>query len=422
MRPLSLPLPLRDTSVWGGFREAVPIPHRYGTTGGALLQHNASRTEFVWADHAVVAIDQVLSGGVPVGDWDWRNTIDATGHAVAIVRFGQPQDEGVDLIARGRGKRHPRSGEALTNPADVIADVLAIAGRAPSDGALADFRRECASAGIDVGGSIDTADSAQAVLRSIGESIGALVCADLPGWAKLWPATAGTPRATLRSGAFSASASLDALVNDLTMAYGHESGTPRASLRLAAPDSIARHGRHATTLDARWLTSSRVAYAVGARLLAHRARPLWSIAVESGPRVQVGDAVAIAHPVAPVCDTATVLARELNLDAGTAMIGAEIPVGDRPTVRLVSQSMAFDPAQYAGIGVETRGGERLLTLREESGAPIIGAAVTLDGTLTRYTDAAGRVSFPLATMPPGEHTLVIVTVDGRTLTTMVLIA
>jgi hypothetical protein len=423
MRPLSLPLPLRDTTAWGGYREAVPIPHRYGATAGALLQYNASRTEFAWAGHAVEAIDEVLVDGLPVGDWDWRNAVDAQGLPVALVRFGQPQNEGAALLARGRGKLDARRGGVMTNPADVVADVLALAGRDVPASALADFRRACSAAGLEVGGSIETAETAQTVLRGICESIGAIVCADMPGWCRLWPGSApAAPRATVRDGDLSASVSSDGLVNDLTIAYAHEDGQPRASLRLEAPDSIAAYGRRPATLEARWVTSARVAAAVGTRLLQQSARPVWAVSVAASRALQVGDALALAHPASPVGGVHPITARELDLDAGGARLSINAPVGDVPAVRLIAQSSAFEPARYAGLSVETAGGERILTLREETGAPIVGAAVTLDDALTRYTDGAGRVAFPVATMPPGEHMLAIKTADGRTLTTTVLIA
>jgi hypothetical protein len=85
MTPLSAPLPLRTTAVWAGFREPVAIPHRYGSTGGALLQYSEDRRVFVWADHPVQAIDAVLVGGQPVGNWQHRNGTDSTGRAVAFV-------------------------------------------------------------------------------------------------------------------------------------------------------------------------------------------------------------------------------------------------------------------------------------------------------------------------------------------------
>lgn len=422
MSALSQPLPLRDTSAWGGYREAVPIPHRYGQASGVLLQYNASRTEFAWAGHAVLSIDEVLVDGLPVGDWQWRNAVDAQGLPVAIVQFGQPQDEGAQLLARGRGKRHPRTGELMTSPADVVADVLALAGQPVTDGEMADFRRACSAEGLDVGGSIDQADSAQSIVRAICESIGAIFCADTPGRCRIWPsAAAPAPRATVRSGELQATTSAADLANDLTISYAHEDGTPRATVRLEAPDSIATYSRRPATLEARWVTSARVAAAVGQRLLQHRARPTWQMTVELARTVRVGESIAIAHPAAPIGGIFVVLSREVDLDSGRVTASFVAPVGDMPAVRLVAQSAAFDTVQYDGVTVETRGTERVLTLREENRAPIVGAEVTLDGTLRRYTDAGGRVSFPVAAMPPGDHRLDIRTADGRTLTTTVLI-
>lgn len=421
MRPLSLPLPLRETTAWAGYREAVPIPHRYGDASGTLLQYNATRTEFAWADHAVVSIDEVLVDGVPVGEWDWRNGVDASGHAVAIVRFGQPQDEGAQLMARGRGKRHPASGELMTNPADVVADVLALAGRSVPASQLAEFRRACIAAALDVGGGIEAAESAQSVLRALCASVAAIVSADMPGWCRLSPGVTPAPRATVRTGELSAQAASDALVNDLTVTYAHEDGSPRASVRLEAPDSIALYGRRSETLDATWVRSARVAASVGQRVLEQRARPNWAITIAVDRPLSLGDSIALAHPLSPVTGTYVITSREIDLDSGRATVSITAPVGDVPVVRLVAQSAAFEASTYAGVGIDTVGGERIATLREETGAPIVGAAVTLDGTITRYTDAAGRVSFPVATMPPGEHTLVIRTVDDRMLTTTVLI-
>lgn len=422
MRSLSLPLPLRDTSAWGGYREAVPIPQRYGSASGALLQYNASRTEFAWAGHAVLSIDEVLVDGLPVGDWQWRNAVDVQGQPVAIVQFGQAQDEGAQLLARGRGKRHPRSGALMTNPADVVADVLALAGQPAADGELAEFQRACAAEGLEVGGSIEQADSAQSILRALCESVGAIFGADLPGRCRLWPSGAvPAARAIIRDGGLQAAASADDLANDLTIAYAHEGGSPRATLRLEAPDAITAYGRRPATLDARWVTSARVAAAVGRRLLEHRARPTWRITADLPRAIRIGDALSILHPASPAGGSHIVIAREWNLDSGLASVSVVVPVGDVPAVRLAAQSAAFETTQYAGVSVETRGSERVLTLREENGAPIVGAEVTLDGAIRRYTDAGGRVSFPVTAMPPGDHTLSIVTADGRPLTTTVLI-
>ena len=411
MTPLSAPLPLRTTAVWPGFREPAPIPHRYGQAGGRLLQYSADRRVFVWADHPVAGVDAVLIGGQAVGNWQHRNGTDSTGQAVAFVEFDQPVEEGADLIARGRGKLG--AGGLMTNPADVLADILTtIARRPPID--LSDFRGACASAGLEVGGSIERADILRAVVRGLCASIGAVFS---EGRAFLWPVDA--PTGGWRIGGeieLDASLQLDTLANDLTLRFAVEDGQPRASVRIEAPDSVATYGRRERVEDAPWLTSPRVAIAVASRALRQQARPSWSAGTGIVERVlRIGDVVAIDHPTLPVQASAVVLGRELDAQDGSTRVRFELPVGDVPAVRLISQSAALDVQQYEAVVIETVGAERVLTLREADGRPIVGASCRLNDNITRLTDGAGRVSFPASAMPPGVHVIQVLTSDGRQL-------
>lgn len=420
MTPLSAPIPLRSSTEWHTFRDAVPIPQRYGNTGGALIQYNEERTQFVWAGHACIAVDDVLAGGLSVSGWEFGNTTDSAGQPVAMVEFAQPQDEGVELVARGRGKPHPTTGQLMTNPADVVLDVLAnLAGRNVAAADLATFRRECEQMELEVGGSIESADSVQSIVRSIVESVGAIYCADMPGIARVWPGgAAGAPLLRIVDGKATASCNLDDLANDLTIRYAYESAGPRASVQLDAPDLIAVHGRHADTMEVKWITSSRVAVSVGTRILQQRARPVYAIEVPSARTLQVGNTVTIAHPGLPVSGAHLILSRSVDLDNDTCSIGLRIPCGDIPAVRLVRQSAASESQQYTSATVVTQGSERVLTLLDDrpGNPPIVAAQVTLDGgTQIRFTDAAGRVSFPVSSMPPGPHRLDVLTADGRSL-------
>ena len=65
------------------------------------------------------------------------------------------------------------------------------------------------------------------------------------------------------------------MANDVTVQFGYEDGQPSGSVQLDAPDYVARFGRRSATLEARWVTSARVAYGVASRLLHARARPRW---------------------------------------------------------------------------------------------------------------------------------------------------
>lgn len=409
---LARPLPLRMTTAWGGFREAEPIPHRYGTTGGRLIQYNATRTQFCWADHACEGIDEVLVEGQPAGEWQWRTAVDPSGHVVTIVEFGQPVPEGATLIARGRGKLHPLPPtQRMTNPATIVWDVLAnIAGWPVPESALDEFRRRCDVLGIEVGGSIETAESAQTVARAICTSVGAEFCAQAPGLCALIdgdPASAPRRRIDIRQA--SSACSLSDMTNDLTLEYAIEDGSARASVQVEALDYIARHGRRADTVRAPWVVSSRVAVATAARLLAARARPTWRTRVPGvRGRVDVFEALAVEGAASPPVARGV----DIDLESGRCEVEFLARVGDAPAITLARQSSAFEPAQYVGATQTAIGTDRVWTITEADGSPVVGASVTANG-FTRTTDTAGRVAFPQSALPPGSYTLLIRTLDGR---------
>ncbi len=426
MRPFSDPLPLRLTTVWGGFRESKPIPHRYGNTGGELIQYDQPRRLFVWADHACEAIDAVLVDGIAISAWAWRNGIDSTGHPVTFVELVDAPADGVSVIARGRGKQHPGSGVLMENPAAVIWDILAnLAGNLVNESTLQAFALECDARGLRVGGSIETADSVQTVIRSVCASSGAIFSPDSKGLCRIHPG--GTPGVVMetidRRFSTTATARRDSLVTALNVNFDFEAGRPKQSIQLEAPDAIALYGKINKISELRWITSARVSVSIGKAILTDTAQPRWSVR-SSGIRtaLAVGDTVEVQHPIVPQAGLAIVLNRSLDLATGLTSAEFEWIASSNTRVVLVQQSVAFVANRPVSAAVQTQGSDRILTLVEQDGRPIANATVTLDGQTTRYTDSAGRVEFPVALMPPGNHSLSIVTQDGRTYSETVLIA
>lgn len=424
MTPMNSPIPLRTNAAWGSFANPQIIPHRYGVTSGELIQYDQNGTLFVWADHACEGIDTVTVDGIAASDWQFSNGVDASDHAVCFVQFGQPQDSGTTISATGRGKLHPTTGTRLDNPGSVLWDVLTnICGRPVAEGALSAFTKECAALNLVAGGSIVTADKAGAVCREIVESFGGLFGADMPGYAKLWPAI-GTYARLVVNGRYTISSSYDRgnLVNDLTLNFDFADGTARQSMDLAAPESVRRAGPIAASYDAKWIVDPRVAFDVAIRKLSVSARPQWSITVNALQQaLNLGDFVDLDHKLSPVSDRCMVTSRSQDLSDGTGSIVVTGFSGPVPAVRLIRQSSTFDPRQYSSVAVVTVGDQRILTLLEADGSPIANAAVSVDGAPARYTDAAGKVSFPVSQMGVGIHQLSILTSDGRTLQTTVIV-
>lgn len=422
MNPMTLPLPLRETTAWNGYRTSAVIPHRYGATGGTLLQYDATRLLFVWADHVCSSVDAVYVGGVKVEAWDWFIGTDSTDTVVTFVRFAQPVAEGAEAFARGRGKLHPVTGDLMQTPGVVTWDILNnICGWEIDQARLADFDR---TLDVEIGGSLDNlTETTQTVLRSIAESCGALFAIDSPKLLHVYPPLApGIPFArVLRDPRVTVTSVSDIadMVNDLTVNYDIQGGSPQGSVRVGAAASIARYGARAATLDARWLVRARDALALALRRVKVSARPNHKLAI-SGIRnvLNIGDTIKVDHPVVALSALCMVLTREVNLQTLVSSVTTAFPAGDEPTVTVISQASKYETASYASGSIETIGDDRVITLTEGSAAnnaPIVGAAVTLtvaQGAFTRTTDSAGKVSFPAYLMPPGEYVLDIETADG----------
>lgn len=412
-------LPLRTAAVWPGFRTPAIIPLRYGRTGGACLQYNAGRTSFVWADHAVGGIEDVLVDGIAVSNWQARNAPDNTGRTVSLIEFDGPIPEGSNVVARGRGKLSERTGQLLESPADVVHDlVTAVAGRTLPFARLAAFRSACDAAALVVGGSVSESVTLQTAIRSVCASVGALFAPDAREMCHLWPAPPAGARAhvDVRHG-LTARVALADLATAIVLRYAHEDGTATSTVELEAREPVARFGRRVVEIDCPWVRSARVAVAVGTRILQHRSRPVWRVGVSGVPGdLRVGDGVDIDHPRLPSAGVHTITSRVYNLaDDSSSGLDFEVPVGAVPRVRVVGQSSMLGPEQYTSATIETSGTEYLLTLREQDGKAIAFASATLDGQITRISDGAGRVTFPASAMPPGDHVIDILTTDGRTL-------
>lgn len=419
-------VPLRLTTVWQQFQKTQAIPHRYGLCSGQPLQYDQVNTLFVWADHAVESIDEVLVNKISVSNWTWYNGVDSTNHPVAFVEFNSAQDIGVEIIVKGKGKPHPLFGTRMTNPADIVWDLLSnICGNDVLYAKFNAFKTECERLGVQAGGSIlDQTQSVQTTIRTLCQSIGGAYCADSKGLLRIWPNGRDQASKLIIDAKFDLTMQVDAtaVINDLTVNFDFLDATAQQSIELASPVSIAKYGKKAATVDGRWLTDIRSAFDMATRYLQLYARPTWSITVDGIDRpLLVGDFVQFNHPLLLYRSPLMVLSRERNLSTDKTKIGVSLGSGAVPTLKLLKQSSAFAQQQYVSLQVDTEGDQRVLTLLNEDGSPIINAQVTLDGQYTRTTDGAGKVTFPVSIMPPGYHQLAILTADGRSLTQTILV-
>lgn len=391
-------LPLRSSAVWREFASVEPIPIRYGRTAGRCVPYSTDRATWVWADHPVQGIDTVTIDGAEVSNWEHRNGLDSTGRAVAFVEFADPVDGGVEPFAYGRGKTG--SAGLLENPADVIADLCAIAGLAVPE--LDSLRAETASRSLRLAYSIRQRRSLQTELRDIAQSIGGIYSAGITGYVRLLP-VAGSPLVSIGERYIGrCSTSLESLRTRIVCRYAYHDGDPTAGLESAIlsadADSLAEH-------ELPCVADGRTAADVVARHLARFGVPVWAVNVSDYPAILLpGDSVTISGR--DLSGTGVVVGSQVDRVTGKSDATIELRTQTAGAVTLVRQgsAVAFDRA--AGGTVTTVDGERVITLTWTDGAPMVGARVIL-GATTRFADGAGRVSFPADIMPRGTHDLLI---------------
>lgn len=397
-------LPLRTNADLGVFRDVQVLPRRYGrAVPGRCVRLGQTGKQWLWADHASERISSVQVDGQDYGAWQWRNDTDAGGNPITVITTADEIDDGAELIAVGDGIRDSLSGALIVNPADMVYDLCQWAGVAVDRGDLVPFRAECQTRALEISGSIDGGTLQQAMV-TLAESVYAVFSRELPGYMRLLPRTGATltiPAADTPT----AKASRDAIATRLRVRYALEDGNPRASLEVRAVAVEAVRGVSSADVTLPLVRDSRVALDVATRILADRSRPAYTVpAARQRSRIVPGIVVSASVPALSLSGEALVTASQITETGSTPTM--LLRVGAAPTITLAAQSTAYTPQQYASATVASAGDVREITITGTDGRPIVGAACTLDGSLVRTSDNAGRVTFPAASMPPGPHTIV----------------
>ena len=361
-------------------------------------------------------MDEVKRDDVATPAYAWQNAVDSTGRAVAFLELAQPLAEGERLAVTLRGRMHPGTGRVLQTPAEILFDLLANLAGAPVQWAdLDDYRTE--TAGLVLGGLVgDNTVTIRAAVDELMQSAGSAWSAGMPGVALTWPPLPDDAAPALRADALTAADMQAATqaggiftVLRVLYDYDHANARYRRAVQLRAPEAAKDYGELELEWNAPWLRTPRHAEALGQRMLAWLARPRWRLSwQQSFADVETGAWAELVHPLAPISGRHRLLAARLDLSTASLECTAEAPVGAAPAIETTKLSTAFEPVIQPGIAVEVAGNEIIFTARDEQGAALPGARITLDGNATRIADSAGRVSFPVAR---GRHAL-LVEADG----------
>ncbi|WP_295583308.1 hypothetical protein [uncultured Lamprocystis sp.] len=403
------PLPLRDGTDVPDYPAAGPLPWVYGRVTLSPLPWDTAGLQWLVADHPIVDVTAVRVDGATVSGWELVQTLDMTGAPVALLRLTRaPQGAlAVDVL----GRRDARTGALLESPADLAADVLTQCGHTVSAGTWADLAR--ATPGVRLGGVFDTPVTLrEAITTLIGGAGARWSAAPLRAW---WP-TGGTTVATITpalADRVTASADTGSLATRVRVPWGWDwaASAPRGTVILEAPEAVRRYGRIETEIAAPWLRSARDALALATAALQDAARPQWQVEVTlgPGPRWSPGDRLLLAHPWLPA-GLATITATRWT--EGERTLTALLPAGPLPRLITIGTHARAEADVADPLRISYRDGAATFTITDAAGRALAGAAVTLDGQQTAFTDRLGQVQFRTTR---GLHTLRVVATGYATM-------
>jgi hypothetical protein len=403
---LSEPLPLRTTRDLGDYKADVALAHRWGDLRAAPFElHRLSDTKFFVADHPMqvtgvwVQRERTLS-------FEPRLESDDAGHTWQVVEFTAPIDQEHTVWGAGFGKLDPATGDLVTNPADIMAGVCAIAG---IDLTFPELREQASADGIQLAGSVYEVRAVKAWLDEIAASCGAIWTTQSSG---LYPNSVGGTVFDLEpdvvGGLSEPEASIDDTCDVLRIGYARADATGRMlkSVKLAASPQL--YGGVEVELLLPWVREARDVETIGTRVLRRMAGERFeaSFTIERGD-VRPGRFLRLVNNREwhlPGDDPVFMaLAVDVDPDSGKTQVFGETLLST-PEVIVSGHSAALTDLTEGGVDVDVRDGFVFLTIRDEDGRPMVGVRVSLDGGAPRITNDQGIVSFVAVS---GTHEVLI---------------
>jgi len=413
---LSEDLPLRTSAALGDYSEDAILPVIYGDLSqSAVPLVKLSETQYLAADHPAT-VTAVFVNEQETQGWASSTQTDITGHAYCQITLSAPPETGATITAALQGKRHAATGALIEHPADVLQDLLSLAGKTWD---LSRLKAELP--GVKIAGRLDKAQSVRAWLDEITRSCGVIwaerFAAEYPPH-RLSEAEAVANPAIAALDARSATvanptASIQDAADRLQIVFDyHPAKAAHAQyMELSAkPSPFGAAGAPMAKLEAPWLRQPADALALGTRLLQRLAMQRATIELETGKPITVGDWLTLEHPALPVEGAQSMMALSLETQPGKPgrRIGGEISWGDIPAITLENHARAIRPKAEGGVDVAFKNGIATFTIMGPDGKPLPNALVALDNSAPKKTNAQGKVSFEAQ---PGNH-VIAVEADG----------
>lgn len=417
---LTRPVPLRTSAVWNEYRDITPLRVGYGEITLNPTQYDNTGRFFFLLDHGV-SILSVERNADDYQTYDLHNQADSAGETISLLEIGEPLTDDETLTVKLQGRTDPDSGELITNPAWVLQDLLVnVSGYQIETSRFLAFAEECAQNHITIAGLIDNHQpTLRSTIAEIMQSIGAIWMINSPNMARLFPEPASDPDeiiyayfenqptalGVLDSADYRSDYDEAAIITELQIDYDYDWADQeyrQAVVLRADAATFETYGRRVDQIDARWLTSSSAADAMGERVLTWRARPHWQVSFEAiaGGVIPVdqipdGGKINLTNITrCPIDGTHIVLSKHVDHDSKRTQFTIEGAVGLEPSVEFISRSSRLG-AQAAEFFFERQADTAIIRTNP-------GATVSLNGRAV-VADVNGRAFFP--DTPPGTYEL-----------------
>lgn len=414
------PLPLRTTRMLGNFADDAVLAQRYGDlTSGRFELLRLDDSTWFSADHPMTMADVFVDDQKTPG-WKQETRTDSEGHTWTVVVLSAPAPNGAKLSATGTGKRNPRTGALIENPADIIEDVLRIAGITGYRW-WDQLRAEAAVEGLRLAGSVgnwsvDSPKSIRAVIDDICQSAAAIWA---PNMARLYPVTSRSgyvaKLSKMKVSNIVVSAGIDNTADVLRLSYDPDTAGARAQHYIELTANPALYGRIISERSFDWLRTPQNAETVGKRVLPWLAGERYDVAFDCGDdTVRPGQWVQfVDHPEWPFAgeDPEIMVLSAVANQGGKTIACTGQTLRTTPDAIVTAHSVAVPVTRDAALEVAVANGVTTIVARDPSGRLVPGARVNVDGGPAKTTDATGRVTFETK---PGSHKVAIELPGKRT--------
>lgn len=404
------PLPLRTSGALGNFAAEFVLAQRYGdlTSDRFKLERLDDKTFFA-ADHPMTIAELFVDNQEYKG-WEQATRTDGAGHTWTVVVLAAPVPDGAALSATGTGKRNPRTGALIENPADIAEDIMRLAGR--DDQWWDQLRAECGAAGLRLAGSLDEVLSIREWLDRVLGSAGAIWA---PGMAQLYPVLTVSGFVIeldiQKAKNVVVSATLDNTADVLRLYYDPDKAGGNSQHYIELTANPKRYGGIATDLTFDWLRTPGNAESVGKRFLPWLAGERYNVAFNSSDeRIRPGTWVKLTgtngHRQWPFeGEDPYIKILEAVVNRATKEVsGVGQYLRATPAAIVTAHSVALPATRDASLEVAVADGLTRIVAKDPDGRPIAGARVNIDGGPAKTTGADGLAVFPST---PGEHRVAI---------------